>query len=346
MYIYETRRENGLMDRFEDIDYWKGIVLYGLNQATYKIALGKTLLALANEGKEVVDWNRLSKVYLDIFVERLSNTDLPQQNNPTRRTKMERIVDSLKKGKIDHDTAVIQVGQEAFNDVIPRFQTIGTDKEIVGDRFYHFDHGKKLYLHDPTFRIHDKSNQELLDELDARWSLLEGAFSIVHGDWQLSNDIRDIYLVNGYSRTNITHNIPFLQGYQGNTCFYCGEPIRDNDIHVDHVLPRQVIQHDEIWNLVLSHGICNLHKNDALVGKHYFEKLVARNENIMGSNHPWKKKITDALGSTPAKRAKSMWGHYENARIVLRNNYWESSPSYNRETDPFFKRLITKLNNQ
>jgi hypothetical protein len=83
-----------------------------------------------------------------------------------------------------------------------------------------------------------------------------------------------------------------------------------------------------------------------LIGKHYFDKLVARNENIMGSNHPWKKKIADALGDTSVKRNKSMLYHYENAKIVLNNNYWENSPKYNRETDPFFKRLITKLNNR
>lgn len=28
--------------RFEGVDYWKAFVLYGLNQATYKIALRKT----------------------------------------------------------------------------------------------------------------------------------------------------------------------------------------------------------------------------------------------------------------------------------------------------------------
>lgn len=334
------------MNKFQDIDYWKGIVLYGLNQATYKIALGKTIIELTSLGKESIEWNQLSKAYLDNYIARLKKNPFPQQNNPARKTKMERIVDSLERGSIDYSTAISLVETEAFNDVIPRFQTIGTDKEIVGERFYHFDFGKKLYLHDSTFKIVEDSKTELIEELDARWSLLEGAFSMVHGDWHLSNSVRDIYLENGYSRTNITGNIPFLQGYQGNICFYCGEPIENNDIHVDHVLPRQFIQHDEIWNLVLSHSICNMHKNDSLIGKHYFEKLIARNENIMGSNHPWKKKISDALGSSNTKRAASMWKHYENAKVVLKNNFWENSPTYNRETDPFFKKLITVLNNK
>ena len=137
-----------------------------------------------------------------------------------------------------------------------------------------------------------------------------------------------------------------LKGYQGNVCFYCGEHIDDSDIHVDHVLPRQVIRHDEIWNLVLSHSLCNLHKDDFLVGKHYLEKLILRNENIMGSNHPWKKKISETLGATKNERIKTTLKHYDDVKVVLNNRYWENSPSYNRETDPFYKRLITVINNR
>jgi len=35
--------------KFGNVDYWKAIILYGLNVATYKIALGKTLLELAKK---------------------------------------------------------------------------------------------------------------------------------------------------------------------------------------------------------------------------------------------------------------------------------------------------------
>jgi hypothetical protein len=89
------------MDKFEDVDYWKGIVLYGLNQATYKIALGKTILELASQDKETIEWHQLSKVYLDTYIERLKTNYNPQQSNPSRKTKMERIIDSLNKGLID-----------------------------------------------------------------------------------------------------------------------------------------------------------------------------------------------------------------------------------------------------
>lgn len=334
------------LDKFVPVDYWKAIILYGLNQATYKIALGKTLLQLAENGKETVEWDQLSKHFLDNYLDRLSAYSRPQQSNPKRLTVMERIVTGINQGIHSYEAAIELVGQNAFNDVIPRFQTIGTDTDIAANKFYHFDHGKKLYIHDTVFDLNQNNRSELEDELDARWSLLEGAFTLGQENYELSNDLREIYLINGYSRTNLTANIPFLNGYQGNVCFYCGATIDNANIHVDHVLPRQVLQHDEIWNLALCHDICNLHKSDALVSQHYIEKLITRNENIMGSNHPWKKKIALQLGATPVIRAKNTWHHWENVKTILNGRYWENSPSYNRETDPFFKKLLTIINNR
>jgi hypothetical protein len=332
--------------KFEEVDYWKAIVLYGLNQATYKIALGKTLLELTSQNQSSIEWHTLSESFLDNYIERIGKNPTPQQSNPSRKTVLERIVTQLNLGVIDKEEAILRVSLEGLNDVIPRFQTIGNNTSLVANRFYQFNHGKKLYLNDSLFKISETHRVELLDELDTRWSLLEGAFKITQGDFKLTNDIREIYLLDGYKRTNLTNNIPFLTGYQGNTCFYCGEAISNDDIHVDHVLPRQVLQHDEIWNLVLSHSVCNLNKDDSLVGKHYLEKLMFRNENIMGSNHPWKKKISDSIGDTKPKRIKSMLNHYENVKTVLNGRYWENNPIYNRQNDPFFSKLITQLNNK
>jgi hypothetical protein len=119
-----------------------------------------------------------------------------------------------------------------------------------------------------------------------------------------------------------------------------------NDIEVDHLLPRQVLQHDEIWNLVLAHGACNLRKLDRLVGEHFILKLIARNENIMGSNHPWKKRIAEALGGTPAARGKKLYWHYGNVKAVIGPNYWGGSEGYTPGNDAFYQRLITRLNNR
>ncbi|WP_108947040.1 HNH endonuclease [Shewanella halifaxensis] len=332
------------MNKFTNEDYLKGIILFGLNAATYKMGLGKTLLEFAKEGKNEVHWGELSEAYLNQYIARLTNNPMPQQNIANRQTKMERFVKELQLGKYNHAQTVKRVADEGFIDVVPRFQTIGTSKSIIGDYFYEIHDKERLVLKDSLLDFTTEQFKTLDEEMEARWGLLEGAFMINQSNFHLANDIRDIYLEEGYERKSLTSNIPFLSGYQGNTCFYCGEPL-SGTTHVDHVLPRQVINHDEIWNLVLSHKDCNLLKSDKVVGEHFIIKLIHRNENIMGSNHPWKKKIADALGSTPRKRSASLNKHYDNIKTVLGKNYWGGSENYNPATDPFFRKLITALNN-
>ena len=329
---------------FSSSDRWKALVLYGLNTATYKIALAKTLLELAQSQQTEVAWSELSKRFFDQYRLRLdANGGMPQSGLAGRRTKMERIVAEFRTGQASEADAIARVGSEAFSDVIPRFHNLGKTQELQGT-FYEIDFGNQIVLKDDLFEI--ASDVDSLNaEIEARWSLLEGAYTIQAGDFELANSIRDIYIADGYSRRDLTPNIPFLQGYQCNRCFYCAEAI-SSDVHVDHVLPRQVLQHDEIWNLVLAHEYCNLQKEDRLVGEHYIEKLIARNENIMGSNHPWKKKIASALGATGPQRSKATHTHYKNVSSVLGWNYWGGRADYNPETDPFYSRLITVLNNK
>lgn len=328
---------------FSSNDYWQAITLYGLNAATYKMALARVLLQSAQHGETSLSWEELSKRYLDEYLIRLKEDARPQQSILGRLTKMERIVADLKRGTLTKAEALLRVADEAFVDVIPRFHTIGRDSDFAKNHFYHTDFGKKLTITDELLLL---SNTETLDqEVSARWSLLEGAFEINQSNYALANDIREIYLANGYDRKSLAPTIPFLEGYQGNVCFYCGEPL-GLDVHVDHVLPRQVLSHDEVWNLVLSHPDCNMLKSDKLVGEHFIRKLIARNENIMGSNHPWKAKITVALGKSPSARSKKLYEHYRNVKTVLGSNYWGGTEGYNPSTDPFFRKLITELNNK
>ena len=308
-------------DEFSASDYWKALVLYGLNQATYKIALGKALLSLSAKGYNRVPWDILASEFFELYRTRLGVSDpLPQQGTPGRQTAIERIFATFQL-RSDIDTAIGAVQADAFDDVIPRFHNLAGIESIQG-KFYRFEVGRALELTDELHAVREEQESALHAELDARWGLLEGAFLIAAGDQRLANDARVIYLSSAYKRRTLTGNVPFLQGYQGNTCFYCGLEMLPGDIDVDHVLPRQVLHHDEIWNLVLAHRACNLQKQDRLVGEHFILKVIARNENIMGSNHPWKKQISETLGASPAARAKKLYWYYENVKAALGLRYW------------------------
>jgi 5-methylcytosine-specific restriction endonuclease McrA len=332
------------VEDFQDIDYWKAITLFGLNAATYKPALASCLLRAAKAGKSDFSWGDLSNDFFSIYAERLKSKQMPQQSTVGRQTKLERIVKQVEVGNLNKSSAIDFVAKEGFVDVVPRFHTIGNDARLAVNRFYEADFGKKIKIKDALFKIVDTNFSELFEEAEARWSLLEGAFLINHSNYNfaLSNSIREVYLKDGYSRKPLTHLKDFLSGYQANVCFYCATPMFEVD--VDHVLPRQVLQHDQVWNLVLAHRECNRIKNDAVVSPHFIEKLVRRNENIMGSNHPWRAKIQTDIGSTPNRRASKIREHYENVKTVLGNNFWGGSENYNPAIDPFYRRLITKLN--
>ena len=111
------------MESLSSRDYWRAIVLYGLNTATYKIALAKCLHRAVTNGSTEVSHEDLAQLFLDEYVERGSH-GRPQLAHPSRITVMERIVSKLDQDLIDRDRAVQEVANQAFDDVIPAFLSV------------------------------------------------------------------------------------------------------------------------------------------------------------------------------------------------------------------------------
>jgi hypothetical protein len=194
-------------------DYWRALILYGLNQATYKIALGASLIRFSQKGKTHITMTELAEDFFDMYLERLKNGK-PQLVLPNRRTAMEKIVDMYNLGKIDRTLAIERVEKEAFHDVVPRFHNLYDTESPV--KFYeHTPNG--LVLTDQLFELVTTSDlHTITDELDSRWSLLEAAFEIRRKDSKLVNDIRKFYLQNGFVRflTLIKTTSAFTAGNQ------------------------------------------------------------------------------------------------------------------------------------
>ena len=332
------------MSQFTDKELWRMLTLYGLNTATYKIALGQCLCNFTEQDKTHITMDMLAKEFFDLYNSRLEN-GMPQLSHETRLTVMEKVVARYKGNAIGYDEAIEYVKNNAFGDVVPRFHNL--DRMELDHRFYEItDSG--IVLTDSVFKVFDGTDRlELKQELDARWSLLESAFAMKRENAKLINDIKKFYLLKGYERTDITYMKDMLNGYQEGCCFYCGEPLGNETIHVDHVIPRAFLYHDEPWNLVLSHENCNEQKSDFLPSRYYIQKLVDRNERLIKSNHPLSQGIKDALGVTPAARRKETFRIYnEILDAVTESNVWGGSQSFIPEKDPFYRSMIAMVMKQ
>lgn len=327
------------MDTFSEADLWRVIVLFGLNTATYKIALGHCLLDFADQSQSHVSMTQLAEAFFDLYQNRLRDPK-PQLTHPYRMTVMERVVGRFNSGKISRAEAIQIVSDEAFGDVIHRFHTVAQGSLPV--KFYEYS-AQGLVLTDSLFSAASNNGTAFRDELEGRWGLLEAAFQMKReGHSVLINDIRAFYLAQGYDRATITSTRPILNGYQNGICFYCGEAMTDENVHVDHIIPRQLVQHDEIWNLALSHAFCNTQKSDALPPPHFIYKMIERNEYFIVSNHPIKPKLIKQLGATAEARRKNQLWVYEDAKTVIRVT-WEGMRGYNPATDPFYKSVVRSL---
>ena len=319
---------------------WRAVVLYGRNTGTHKMALARCLAQFVQEDRTRISLDELSEAFLAIYEDRLVS-GMPQLLDPTRMHVVERTIGRLQEGAIDRAEAIDRIGRLGFRDVVPRFHTVFDGSIPVPFYEQHPDGG--LVLSDAAFAVlGDAQVPALLEELDARWSLLEAAFSMNREPGVLANDVRAIYLARGYDRTAITHLRPILHAYQEGRCFYCGEMIPLGEGHVDHVIPRQFLMNDEVWNLVLAHEFCNALKSDQLPSAEFIRRLGNRNEHLIASNHPLKRHIIEQLGATPAQRARALHRIYEDAKVVIRRE-WTGLPGREPGTSEFYRRIVRSL---
>jgi 5-methylcytosine-specific restriction endonuclease McrA len=147
-------------------------------------------------------------------------------------------------------------------------------------------------------------NNYLDDYVIGRWGMLEHAFTERDFAESLTLDEKLEHFQHRTKRTNIAKFSDILCAYQDDRCFYCEQEIYDKN-QVDHVIPRKIIQHDHVWNLVLAHETCNQEKSDKIPSKRFIEKLIKRNEDVMESEHPLKEKMKLEVGAdAPLRRAQ------------------------------------------
>jgi 5-methylcytosine-specific restriction endonuclease McrA len=194
--------------------------------------------------------------------------------------------------------------------VMQKFHNLRGGTELP-HRFYELgtgaDRGTVLLSPELQALAQGQSDDLLDQELEARWSIVEASFTTGIGPVLRSRGLRvdGEDLVEPVRRVSVTGVRESISGFQHGRCFYCHEPLErlGDGIAVDHVYPFSLMQRaawqgpnlNEVWNLVLAHGSCNGRKSNRLPTEAEVQRLLERNEAIIGSPHPLRRALESLM---------------------------------------------------
>ena len=313
-------------------DYWRSLILFGKNVACYKFALGKALLELAPQEKTVVTLDELAEPYSRYVVEHLKQCDTQSQSTKTPYPFLE-ACRQFRDDEITKDKLIEITAKEGFKVVFKKFHNLSSGE--IPTSFYKKTKGG-IILTDDLFQLVQTSQfQNLMQEVEARWRLVEGAWGLGIPTKLIQvnyDDDLELFFTSDRNnrRVNLSSCHASLNGYQKGKCFYCFGDISlnaksSNYTDVDHFLPYVLGQFmrvnlDGVWNLVLSCQNCNRGeggKFHRLPHLKYLQRLHNRNEFLINSHHPLKETLIRQTGKSEQKRGKFLNDNYQQAQSLL-----------------------------
>jgi len=302
---------------------WRAIVLYGVNVASYKFALAKTLLEFAEAQRTEIAIKDLAEPYSRHICEHLKQADR-QCTQPRSR-----FLDACRKhnanqlSRTELNDVTAQLG---FQNVIDVFHHVG-GKRDVACRFFEDDRkgGDRIVLTDDLLTlVGEPEASSFALETEARWRLVETAWKQgiaaslldIVPDENLQRFV--VMAGDGRHRVDVTSSRDALNGYQRGLCFYCFQSISlvmgsPRATEVDHFYPHSLGQQqqiyanvnlDGVWNLVLTCQKCNRGKSNHLPRLNYLYRLKRRNDYLIDSHHPLRETLIRQTGQTEKERDK------------------------------------------
>lgn len=322
-------------------NYWRSIVLFGHNVASYKFALAKSLLDFKDRGNDLVRLEELAIPFTQNVCEHLKHS--PKQGTSTSS----RFIDACKSfnaGEISREDLGKLTVQLGFNNVISAFHVVNQD--AIPELFFIDERkeNKGIRLTENLFMLlGDGQASSLVPEVEARWRLVETA-------WELNisrnliavsyePDSQLITTTKENRRVGVTSCRDALNGYQKGLCFYCFRPISivqggDELADVDHFFPHILKESgvanpvDGVWNLVLACLNCNRGEHGKfarLPSLRLLERLMKRNNYLISSHHPLRETLIRQTGSSIVARQLFLQKTYNKAKPILIHT-WEPLP--------------------
>jgi len=321
-------------------NYWRSIILFGKNSASYKFALARSLYELKPQ-KDLLLLEEIAPVYAKSICERL---DENEKQGTASNSKFLEVCKAFNQGDIDRNKLVEQTVRLGFQNVIDAFHNVvGND---IPQRFF-IDERKThggIRLTDEFFRLAETPQfHDLAHETEARWRLVETAWKlgIARNMLKVEHDMQSEMLIvkNRFSRTVITSARDALNGYQKGKCFYCFCDISISnhpdenlaEVDVDHFFPHMLKYCandkpvDGVANLVLCCKECNRGsggKFERIPTRNLLERLFQRNEYLINSSHPLRETLMLQTGLTEKARIKTLQDVYNCASLTVTTK-WE-----------------------
>ena len=158
-------------------NYWRGVILFGKNNTSYKLALAKSFLEMSGKQSDFITLEELAEPYSRHTAEHLKKNDSQMpKNNSTK------FFDGCKEfniGKIGKDKLIEITVKDGFNAVFGAFHNLSSGE--IPHRFFTDERSgrrKGIRLTDNLFNLLEvKSAENLTPEVEARWQLVETASS-------------------------------------------------------------------------------------------------------------------------------------------------------------------------
>lgn len=325
--------------RFYEIEptlenYWRAVILFGKNVASYKFALAKALYELRKSPTEIIRLDELAPLYADHLSSHLKQCDKQITSSQSR------FLDTCRqynKGDISRERLIEDTVRQGFNNVIDAFHNVHGNE--LDKRFF-LDERKTsggIRLTEDFYRLGEtQAFNDLNSETEARWRLVETAWelNLPRQVVQITYDDNDQILhtlTNQNRRINITSSRDALNGYQKGRCFYCYRDVSLDTFSceladVDHFFPHKLTfcskgkPIDGVANLVLACKECNRGssgKFDRLPSIDFLERLSQRNEYLIKSHHPLRETLMLQTGLSEKDRQSFLQNAYDCASTHL-----------------------------
>lgn len=319
------------MSKFYEIEpslenYWRSIILFGRNVASYKFALAKTLYDLKDSGDTVITLDKLAVPFAKHISEHLVICD---KQITSASSKFLDGCRDFNANQITHDVLVDLTVQLGFNNVIDAFHNVHNQE--LPKRFFIDERKTKggIVLTDDFYQLGEKFQYDnLAQETESRWRLVETAWELNLPKHLIQIDYKEetgeFFADNKLRRVPVTSARPSLNGYQKGRCFYCFRDVSIDQNHqdfadVDHFFPHDLRQCDAtkpingVANLVLACADCNRGSNGKfakLPAIPFLERLYNRNEYLITSHHPLRETLIAQTGNSTEKRQQFLQDAY------------------------------------